>query len=110
VVEGARLESVYTATYRGFESLLLRHLHHSASLAEAFFLGNRIGGVRAQNSATEKVGGSEHGGRKTPIDKSPLRIRSSISSPLFCYGARPARVCRFWRTLGHAIVSKGPQL
>ena len=27
VVEGARLESVYTATpYRGFESLLLRHL------------------------------------------------------------------------------------
>ena len=26
MVEGARLESVYTATYRGFESLLLRHL------------------------------------------------------------------------------------
>jgi NADPH-dependent 7-cyano-7-deazaguanine reductase QueF-like protein len=26
VVEGARLESVYTATYRGFESLPLRHL------------------------------------------------------------------------------------
>ncbi len=25
VVEGARLESVYTATYRGFESLSLRH-------------------------------------------------------------------------------------
>ena len=25
MVEGARLESVYTATYRGFESLLLRH-------------------------------------------------------------------------------------
>jgi hypothetical protein len=25
VVEGARLESVYTATYRGFESLALRH-------------------------------------------------------------------------------------
>ena len=25
VVEGARLESVYTATYRGFESLTLRH-------------------------------------------------------------------------------------
>ena len=24
MVEGARLESVYTATYRGFESLLLR--------------------------------------------------------------------------------------
>ena len=26
MVEGARLESVYTATYRGFESLPLRHL------------------------------------------------------------------------------------
>jgi hypothetical protein len=25
VVEGARLESVYTATYRGFEPLSLRH-------------------------------------------------------------------------------------
>ena len=25
VVEGARLESVYTVTYRGFESLSLRH-------------------------------------------------------------------------------------
>ena len=38
VVEGARLESVYTATYRGFESLLLRHLIKSASLAEAFLI------------------------------------------------------------------------
>ena len=26
MVEGARLESVYTATYQGFESLALRHL------------------------------------------------------------------------------------
>ena len=25
VAEGARLESVYTATYQGFESLALRH-------------------------------------------------------------------------------------
>ena len=25
MVDGARLESVYTATYRGFESLFLRH-------------------------------------------------------------------------------------
>ena len=71
MVEGARLESVYTATYRGFESLLLRHLHQSASLAEAFFLGHRIRGMRAQNSATKKVGANEHGGRKTQIDKSP---------------------------------------
>ena len=26
MVEGARLESVYTATYRGFESLILRQI------------------------------------------------------------------------------------
>ena len=26
MAEGARLESVYTATYRGFESLSLRHI------------------------------------------------------------------------------------
>ena len=38
MVEGARLESVYTATYRGFESLLLRHLIKSASFAEAFLI------------------------------------------------------------------------
>ena len=38
VVEGARLESVYTETYRGFESLLLRHLNKSASLMEAFLV------------------------------------------------------------------------
>ena len=38
MVEGARLESVYTATYRGFESLLLRHLIKSASLVEAFLI------------------------------------------------------------------------
>ena len=38
VVEGARLESVYTATYRGFESLLLRHLIKNASQVEAFLI------------------------------------------------------------------------
>ena len=30
VVEGARLESVYTETYRGFESLLLRQIKKTA--------------------------------------------------------------------------------
>ena len=32
MVEGARLESVYTATYRGFESLPLRHFQYPACL------------------------------------------------------------------------------
>ena len=35
MVEGARLESVYTATYRGFESLSLRHLVVQASPLKA---------------------------------------------------------------------------
>ena len=38
MVEGARLESVYTATYRGFESLLLRHLIKNASAREALLI------------------------------------------------------------------------
>jgi hypothetical protein len=33
VVEGARLESVYTATYRGFESLPLRHTFYRQATA-----------------------------------------------------------------------------
>ena len=33
MVEGARLESVYTATYRGFESLPLRHKQQSPLFA-----------------------------------------------------------------------------
>ena len=37
VVEGARLESVYTATYRGFESLPLRH-KLKWPLTEAFLI------------------------------------------------------------------------
>ena len=41
MVEGARLESVYTATYRGFESLLLRHLIKNASLVEVFLFQGR---------------------------------------------------------------------
>ena len=31
VAEGARLESVYTATYRGFESLSLRHIYNKVN-------------------------------------------------------------------------------
>lgn len=39
MVEGARLESVYTATYRGFESLLLRqNLKALIKKIRAFFM------------------------------------------------------------------------
>ncbi len=33
VVDGARLESVYTATYRGFESLFLRQINKTRKLS-----------------------------------------------------------------------------
>ena len=39
VVEGARLESVYTETYRGFESLALRQLHLYSFENKPFFRG-----------------------------------------------------------------------
>ena len=46
VVEGARLESVYTATYRGFESLALRHItvpsvNSTSLILLHFFLATR---------------------------------------------------------------------
>ena len=36
MAEGARLESVYTATYRGFESLPHRHLERRAAAMRLF--------------------------------------------------------------------------
>lgn len=40
MAEGARLESVYTATYRGFESLPHRHLQRRAAAMRLFFIWN----------------------------------------------------------------------
>jgi hypothetical protein len=58
VVEGARLESVYTATYRGFESLLLRHLIKSASFMEAFLI--RAMKKREENHRIDQMRLMEH--------------------------------------------------
>ena len=41
MVEGARLESVYTATYRGFESLLLRQYSKRDSTSPFFIVLER---------------------------------------------------------------------
>lgn len=38
MAEGARLESVYTATYRGFESLSHRHIKRTALVAVFCYL------------------------------------------------------------------------
>ena len=44
MAEGARLESVYTATYRGFESLPHRHIQNPSRNAGVFSFWNRIKG------------------------------------------------------------------
>ena len=47
MAEGARLESVYTETYRGFESLLLRQYQKVPK--GAFFHGESVGDRPARN-------------------------------------------------------------
>ena len=56
MVEGARLESVYTATYRGFESLPLRHLDKNVSPAEAFLSRGRACGDDGGSPVKRHVG------------------------------------------------------
>ena len=46
MAEGAPLLREYTLiAYRGFESLLLRHLNKNASISEAFLFSGRAGGL-----------------------------------------------------------------
>ena len=52
MVEGARLESVYTATYRGFESLLLRQKPKGSRMGPFWFLGD--GGVDEPSGSTKR--------------------------------------------------------
>ena len=54
MAEGARLESVYTATYRGFESLTLRH--NKGPRLEGFFYGGKRGLMR---TLFDKIGRSD---------------------------------------------------
>jgi hypothetical protein len=57
VVEGARLESVYTATYRGFESLLLRQIDSSRSvtLSSDYTNTRELEHVRRQEALDSEV-------------------------------------------------------
>ena len=50
MVEGARLESVYTATYRGFESLSLRH-NTKPRVNGVFLWGDKKGKEKSGGSA-----------------------------------------------------------
>ncbi len=54
MAEGARLESVYTETYRGFESLSLRH---KQTAGKAVFLWLREGGEKPRGF--DKIDGSD---------------------------------------------------
>ena len=56
VVEGARLESVYTETYRGFESLLLRQKLKEGPVGP-FFNFEGVGGVDDPSGSTNSAFG-----------------------------------------------------
>jgi hypothetical protein len=56
VVEGARLESVYTETYRGFESLLLRQKLKEGPVGP-FFDFEGVGGVDDPSGSTNSAFG-----------------------------------------------------
>ena len=56
MVEGARLESVYTETYRGFESLLLRQNLKEGPLGP-FFNFEGVGGVDDPSGSTNSAFG-----------------------------------------------------
>ena len=66
MVEGARLESVYTETYRGFESLLLRQITKQAILWGGLFRY----GVRGSNP-TEGSTRAEGEGTSARSDDGP---------------------------------------
>ena len=55
MAEGARLESVYTARYRGFESLPHRHLYRSPALAAGL---RRFGEVKSSLKGEIPLGSS----------------------------------------------------
>ena len=76
MVEGARLESVYTATYRGFESLPLRHLYSIGRPRRPFFMAAKKG---KSNVKFALVISLRHNKKTTPkikVDKkSGVRVR-----------------------------------
>ena len=74
MVEGARLESVYTATYRGFESLLLRQ-NQKKGLLGPFFSFDWGGGFKQPPSRLLSL---SHGQR--PIGMGDSNFPSSALS------------------------------
>ena len=72
MVEGARLESVYTATYRGFESLTLRHIKKAPKGAFLIWL-QREGEEKPRGF--DKFAGSEFGQRAA------LAPKAGVSRP-----------------------------
>ena len=87
MAEGARLESVYTSAYRGFESLPLRQIKKGCLIRQPFFIGGEGGrGASANRSQkSQRENPNAHGcagavkpkdGRERPpspqINKPPL--------------------------------------
>jgi hypothetical protein len=92
VVEGARLESVYTATYRGFESLLNRHPKQKASHKRGFLLWvvwirtRPEGSTKTQDSVFEQRSWAEperQGCRELIPPQPPSKSKSLAQAGLF---------------------------
>ncbi len=78
MAEGARLESVYTATYRGFESLPHRHIQRKSLYASTgFFVLYRDdpGGMRSLD--TGSTTGAARGTVCEPCELTARRVRPS---------------------------------
>ena len=70
MVEGARLESVYTATYRGFESLLLRQNLKRAQTGPFDFAGWRVDDPLVRQTLPTAEFDAK------PLDGAPCRVRA----------------------------------
>ena len=89
MVEGARLESVYTATYRGFESLLLRqNQNQNQGLLGPFFGFDGAGGVDEPSGSTTSAHGRVW--TRSPWVERPVRVRAPLESILLSVNLKSA--------------------
>ncbi len=99
MAEGARLESVYTATYRGFESLPHRHIRNPSRDARVFsFLTyeNIRGRVRALDQGSHSGEAAQH-----RLADGPEGVRNEVTNNLSLTATFETRAemlgfSRFW--------------
>ena len=95
MAEGARLESVYTATYRGFESPPHRHIQDKSSYESTgfFLLYSPKGGIRTLKLPALFMSGGAALTRPTKSYSSTIFAYSSVrkSTSVLTDGSMPRR-------------------